>query len=57
MKDLEKNVAMAGAGKITKFFECVDKPLPIRWTPSAEPPKKNPKRGPRRPRKDGSSDQ
>ncbi len=51
MKDLEKKVAMAGAGKITKVFERVDEPLPIRWTPSAEPPKKKPKRGPGRPRK------
>jgi len=25
-------------------------PLPIRWTPSAEPPSKMPKRGPGRPR-------
>ncbi len=64
MKDLGKKVAMAGAGKITKFFERVDEPLPIRWTPSAEPPKKKPKRGPRRPRKvvvviddDGDSEQ
>ncbi len=51
MKDLEKKVAMAGAGKITKFFERVVEPLPIHWTPSAEPPKKKPKRGPGRPRK------
>ncbi len=51
VKDLEKKVAMAGAGKITKFFECVDELLPIRWTPSAEPPNKKPKRGPGRPRK------
>ncbi len=28
------------AGKITNFFELVDEPLPIRWTP-AEPPRKN----------------
>ncbi len=41
---------MAGAGKITTFFERLDEPLPIRWTPSAEPPKKKPKRGPGRPR-------
>ncbi len=27
MKDLEKKVVMAGAGKITKFFERVDEPL------------------------------
>ncbi len=42
---------MAGAGKITKFCEHVDGPLPIRWTPLAEPPRKKPKRGPGRPRK------
>ena len=36
---------------ITNFFSRVDGPLPIRWTPSAEPPKKKPKRGPGRPRK------
>ncbi len=52
MKDLETKVAMADAGKIMKFFEHVDEPLPIRWTPSAEPPKKKPKRGLGRPRKD-----
>ncbi len=64
MKDLEKKAAMAGAGKITKFFERVDEPLPIRWTPSAEPPKEKPKCGPGRPRKvvvvidnDGDSEQ
>ncbi len=34
MKDLEKKVAMAGAGKIMKFFERVDEPLPIHWTHS-----------------------
>ncbi len=51
MKDLEKAAAMPGAGKITKFFERVDEPLPIHWTPLAEPPKKKPKRGPGRPQK------
>jgi len=39
------------AAKITNFFERVDEPLPIRWTPSAEPPSKKPKRGLGRPRK------
>jgi len=39
------------AAKITNFFERVDEPLPIRWTPSAEPPSKKPKHGPRRPQK------
>ncbi len=45
MKDLEKKVAMA------KSRSFSSEPLPIRWTPSAEPPKKKPKRGPGRPRK------
>jgi len=36
------------AAKITNVFERVDEPLPIRWTPSAEPPSKKPKRGPRK---------
>ena len=39
------------AAKITNFFERMDEPLPIRWTPSAEPPSKKRKRGPGRPRK------
>jgi len=39
------------AAKITNFFERVDEPLPIRRTPSAEPPSKKPKHGPGRPRK------
>ena len=34
------------AAKITNFFERVDEPLPIRWTPSAEPLSKKPRRGP-----------
>ena len=34
------------AAKITNFFERVDEPLPIRWTPSVEPPSKKPKHGP-----------
>ena len=39
------------AAKITNFFEHVDGPLPIRWTPSAEPPRKKPKHGLGRPQK------
>ena len=39
------------AVKITSFFGRVDGPLPIRWTPSAEPPKKKAKRGLGRPQK------
>jgi len=31
-----------------QLFERVDEPLPIRWTPSAEPPSKKPKHGPGR---------
>ena len=38
------------AAKITNFFKRVDEPLPIRWTPSAEPPRKS-KCGSGRPRK------
>ena len=41
--------------KITSFFKRVDGPLPIRWTPSAEPPKKKPKREPGRPPKKPSA--
>ena len=31
------------AGKIANFFKCVDGPLPICWTPLADPPRKKPK--------------
>ena len=42
---------MAQSNSITKYFQPVEEPLPIRWTKSAEPPSKKPKRGPGRPRK------
>lgn len=33
------------AAKINDCFESVDGPLPIHWTPLAEPPRKKPKHG------------
>ncbi len=42
---------MAEGGGIKNYFHRVDGPLPIRWTPSAEPQSKKLKRGPGRPRK------
>ena len=38
-------------GKITSFFAKSDSPIPIRWSKTAEPPKKRAKRGPGRPKK------
>jgi len=50
VKRSEKSVQELWSAKITNFFERVDEPLPIRWTPSAEPPSKKPKHSPGRPR-------
>ena len=47
---IEVTMAAKTETKTTTFFRRVDEPLPIRWTSSAEPPKK-PKRRPGRPRK------
>ena len=42
---------MAEERGITKYFSCVEGPLPIRWTQLAEHPSKKPKRGHGRQRK------